>query len=241
MSSSKILAFLISCFFGIVVMNFAAPDLMKLTDKIEKIKLNKIFQGNSTPLASKGRGSNNKKKSKTKSSSKKRNLDVPHVAKTVDNYKGVDVFFNGATSNVFGRNVTNDGYNLGLRYQCVEFVKRFYYEVYSHRMPNSYGHAKEFYNHSVSDGNINRDRGLVQYKNGSFKKPAKDALLIFGPTRYNQFGHVAIISEIGSHYVEIVQQNAGPTAQTRGTYPLRQRSGKWYIDSPEILGWLHTN
>ena len=55
-------------------------------------------------------------------------------------------------NNVSGRNVTVDGYNLGLKYQCVEFVKRYYYKHYRHKMPNSYGNAKDFFIAQISDG-----------------------------------------------------------------------------------------
>lgn len=49
-----------------------------------------------------------------------------------------------------------DGYNVGLRYQCVEFVKRYYsLEHYAHRMPNSYGHAKDLFDPRVEDGAMN--------------------------------------------------------------------------------------
>ncbi|WP_413044376.1 hypothetical protein [Pseudomonas sp. YJ42] len=62
-----------------------------------------------------------------------------------------------------GRNLTQDGYNLGLRYQCVEFVKRYYFERHGHRMPDSYGHAKDFFDPQVGDGALNARRGLLQF------------------------------------------------------------------------------
>ena len=48
----------------------------------------------------------------------------------LDSLNGVYVYFNGSMRNVSGRNTTPDGYNLGLKYQCVEFVKRYYYKHY---------------------------------------------------------------------------------------------------------------
>lgn len=36
----------------------------------------------------------------------------------------VAIYFNGGVNMSQGRNLTIDGYNLGIRYQCVEFVKR---------------------------------------------------------------------------------------------------------------------
>ena len=68
-----------------------------------------------------------------------------NVGDAIDNLNGVAVYHNGPTSNVLGRN-TVDGYNLGLKYQCVEFVKRYYYHHLHHKMPDSWGHAKSFFN-----------------------------------------------------------------------------------------------
>ncbi|MFA0963395.1 hypothetical protein AB9P05_16445 [Roseivirga sp. BDSF3-8] len=50
---------------------------------------------------------------------------------------------------VSGRNLTPDGYNLGLKYQCGEFMKRYYYLHLNHKMPDSYGHARDFFNPSL--------------------------------------------------------------------------------------------
>lgn len=74
----------------------------------------------------------------------------------IDNLNGVSVFYNGKISNTFGKNITNDGYNLGLKYQCVEFVKRYYYQYFNHKMPNSYGNAKDFFDKSLNDCEVNK-------------------------------------------------------------------------------------
>ncbi len=52
------------------------------------------------------------------------------VGQKIDSLNGVIVYYNGGVDNVVQRN-TSDGYNLGLRYQCVEFVKR-YFEYHNH-------------------------------------------------------------------------------------------------------------
>ena len=60
----------------------------------------------------------------------------PEVGTIIDSYNGVNIYYNGNNfKNVLGRNVSEDGYNLGLKYQCVEFVKRYYYKRYGHKMP----------------------------------------------------------------------------------------------------------
>lgn len=160
------------------------------------------------------------------------------VGEKVDSLNGVYVYYNGGVANVEERNMTADGYNLGLKYQCVEFVKRYYYERFHHRMPDVYGHAKSFYDKNITDGNINPARDLIQYKNPSKTKPQPDDLLIFGPSITNRFGHVAIISKVSDKEVEIVQQNPGPFSPSRETIELVNIDGRWEIVDERIYGWL---
>ena len=172
-----------------------------------------------------------KKKGKSKKSSGKKGVKV-------DAYKGVEIYYNGSVGNVSGRNTTSDGYNLGLKYQCVEFVKRFYYEYYNHKMPDSYGHAREFYNGSVSDGGYNKQRDLTQFSQGSNTKPKANDLIVFGPTPFNKFGHVAIVSKISEGKLEIAQQNPGVGNSSRATYSLYDNGNGWIVGNQYVKGWL---
>ncbi|PKP03432.1 MAG: CHAP domain-containing protein [Bacteroidetes bacterium HGW-Bacteroidetes-6] len=160
------------------------------------------------------------------------------IGEPVDSFNGVYVYYNGKVSHVSGRNVAPDGYNLGQKYQCVEFVKRYYYEHLHHKMPDSYGHAKDFFDPKLKDGQKNKCRGLFQYTNPSKQKPRPDDLVVYSGTSLNKFGHVAIISKVSSNEIEIVQQNPGPYASSRATYPLKKANGKWKIENDRILGWL---
>lgn len=94
----------------------------------------------------------------------------------IDSFNGVYVYYNGGTSQSSGRNVI-DGYNVGIRYQCVEFVKRYYYLHYHHHMPDTYGNAKDFFDKKLSSGSLNTARGLFQYKNRDQVRPQKGDLL----------------------------------------------------------------
>jgi surface antigen len=160
------------------------------------------------------------------------------VGDTVDSLNGVYVFYNGSVSHVSERHLAKDGYNLGLKYQCVEFVKRYYYEHFKHKMPDSYGHAREFYNSKFKDGEVNTKRNLVQFKNGSTSKPKVKDLIVFDGHENNPYGHVAIISEVGDDYIEIIQQNPGPSAPSRDRFKLNLEGGKWYVSDDLTLGWL---
>ena len=82
------------------------------------------------------------------------------VGEKIDSLNSIYVYYNGGVDNVVQRN-TKDGYNLGLEFQCVEFVKRYYFEYHNHRMPDSYGHAISFFDKNLSDGELNKQRKLI--------------------------------------------------------------------------------
>lgn len=172
-------------------------------------------------------------------SSTQRQIQYPFmIGQAIDSLNGVKVYYNGETENVSGYNQTEDKYNIGLKYQCVEFVKRYYLEYLNHRMPNAYGHAKDFFNPSIPDGEINTDRNLTQYKNPSTTKPEINDLLVFAGTEKNIYGHVAIVSKVTNNDIEIIQQNAGPFDATRERFKLIFEGGKWKIENNRVLGWL---
>lgn len=156
----------------------------------------------------------------------------------IDSYNDVKVYYNGSVTTTNGRNKTADGYNLGLKYQCVEFVKRYYYEHLHHKMPDSYGNARDFFDVKVEDGGSNVKRGLTQYANPSKTKPRIDDLVVLGPTAFNQFGHVAIVCEVRDNELTIIQQNPGAGFPSRVSMGLKQTGNLWEIANPRILGWL---
>lgn len=170
---------------------------------------------------------------------KKFNFNTTYtIGQPLDSLNGVKVHYNGGVDNVSERTLTKDNYNLGLKYQCVEFVKRYYYERFNHKMPDSYGHAKDFYEDELSDGAKNKKRNLTQYHNPSKSKPKVEDLIVLSGTIFNRFGHVAIISKVTENEIEIIQQNPGPFGKSRETYLLKKQNGNWEIDNDRILGWL---
>lgn len=161
------------------------------------------------------------------------------IGDVLDDLNGVKVYYNGGVGNVSGRNTTADGYNLGLKYQCVEFIKRYFYERYKHKMPDAYGHAKDFFDLKVEDGLLNKRRGMFQFANAGSHKPQVDDLLVFDGTILNRYGHVAIISQVSDSEIEIIQQNSGPFGQSRITIALLQiEQGRWQLQDKNILGFL---
>jgi surface antigen len=162
----------------------------------------------------------------------------PSIGDKIDSLNGVYVFYNGSVDNVSGRNTTADGYNLGLQYQCVEFVKRYYWQYLKHKMPDTYGHAKDFFAANLADGRLNTVRNLLQYTNPSTSAPQVNDLLVFSETDFNPYGHVAIVSKVDAAQIEIIQQNMGPFGSSRAVLPLVQESGKWRVEETYALGWL---
>jgi surface antigen len=167
------------------------------------------------------------------------NINPSHSpGEVMDEFEGVAVYYNGAINQVQGRNVAPDGYNIGLRWQCVEFVKRYYLERFGHRMPESRGHAKDFYNAALQDGELNKARNLVQYRNGGATMPAVGDIVVFAPWLLNAYGHVAIVSRVERDSMEVVQQNPGPFGSSRERHTLAHASGLVNVGSGNVLGWL---
>lgn len=160
------------------------------------------------------------------------------VGDKVDSLNGVYVYYNNSVGNVSGRNTTADGYNLGLKYQCVEFVKRYYFEHLDHKMPDSYGHAKDFFVKGHADGKLVKHRNLVQYTNPSASMPKVNDLLVYDGTTFNKYGHVAIISKVTDNELEIIQQNPGSSGPSREIYKLIKKDGTWKIEQDKVMGWL---
>ncbi len=160
----------------------------------------------------------------------------PQVGTVIDRFNGVAVYYNGQIRNTHGRHITSDGYNLGLKWQCVEFVKRYYYQTYQHKMPDPWGHAIDFFMPTLRDGGFNTARGLHQFRNPSSAKPLPGDIMVFKGEDNNPFGHIAIVTKVGANYVEVIQQNVGK--QTRYTLPLFDMVDSWRIANIDVLGWL---
>ncbi|MBA3663221.1 MAG: CHAP domain-containing protein [Bacteroidetes bacterium] len=160
------------------------------------------------------------------------------VGQKLDSLNHVYVFYNGGVGHTGERNISDDGYNIGLTYQCVEFVKRYYYQHYHHKMPDSYGNAKDFFDASIKDGALNSKRNLLQFTNPAKTKPMIGDLLVFDGHAGNKYGHVAIVSKVSDDAIEIIQQNPGPFSPSRVSFDLVNKNNKYEIKHERLLGWL---
>ncbi|KEI97349.1 amidase [Clostridium botulinum A2B7 92] len=157
------------------------------------------------------------------------------IGDVLDSYKEVNVFYNGNNyGENHGKSYSKDGYYYGYKWQCVEYVKRFYYEAKDHKMPDGYGDAKDFFDINTEQGHLNRKRGLIQYRNEENEKPKVDDLLVFTDTK---FGHVVIVTEVGDDYIEVIQQNMG--SSSRDKFTLKYKNKKYFIGGKRSpAGWL---
>ena len=157
------------------------------------------------------------------------------VGKVLDTYRRVPVYDNGLLFfRSYGKHYAQDGYYYGQKWQCVEFIKRFFHDAKQHPMPDGMGHAKSFFDQSLPDGAMNARRGLVQFRNGSPHGPQPDDLLVFTDTKY---GHVGIVTEAGPNSVEIIQQNI--LFHPRQRLSLVVSNGHYFVTAPRTpAGWL---
>ena len=162
-------------------------------------------------------------------------IKEPEIGTALDSLNGVPVYYNGLDYTLgYGKHFAKDRYYYGQKWQCVEFVKRYYHDHYQHKMPNVYGHAKDFFSPQISHGQLNPDRDLVQFYNGKETKPRIGDLVVFQNSTY---GHVAIIAKVENSFVELIQQNI--LGKPRERLPFTQKNNKYIIgNSYQPVGWL---
>ena len=157
------------------------------------------------------------------------------IGRPIDSYRDIQVIGNGLLySRSHGKNYSPDGYYYGQKWQCVEFIKRFYFEAHGHRMPDVMGHAKDFFDPALSHRGHNTRRDMIQFANGADEPPSVDDLLVFRDTK---FGHVAIVTSVSADRIEVIQQNM--IGKTRQTFALLRKNGNYSVASPKSpAGWL---
>lgn len=160
----------------------------------------------------------------------------PDVGTVLDSHNGVAVYYNGYFTNNSGRNVAKDGYNLGLKWQCVEFAKRYYYLKYGLKMSDSFGNAKDFFDDTLADKEFNVARGMMQFRNTRRNPPMVNDLIIYGSSDSNPYGHMGIITSIVDGKIDMIQQNMG--IKTRQELILAEFQGIYTIADFDVLGWL---
>ncbi len=159
-------------------------------------------------------------------------------------FNGVKAYFNAGDTGNQGRHYSNERpqYDYGLKWQCVEYIRRYYKDVLSHEFGTK-GHAEDYFDSTIADGATNSIRGLTQYQNGSSRKPETGDLIVFWNNENNKsggVGHVAIIASVSNDSVTIAQQNVG-TKFTESITLTKTSNNKWVLGksiSGFTKGWL---
>jgi len=156
------------------------------------------------------------------------------VGDVIDLWRGVPVRANGIPyDRSVGSHSSASGYYYGRQWQCVEFVKRFYFDARKHAMPDVMGHAKDFFDPGVGPGEINSKRGMRQFVNGGAEPVQVDDLLVWNEGAY---GHVAVVCRVLPDEIEVVQQTVRQGSRMR--FPYNFNEGYWVGGSKLPAGWL---
>ena len=118
-----------------------------------------------------------------------------------------------------------DGYSYGRKWQCVEFVRRYYKDHFEHEMPSPWGNAADYFVESLPHGAHNPDRDLIQLRNGGPDRPRAGDLVVFRDAA-GGYGHVAIALEVEEDRVVLAQQNLHPALDP---VSLTHEGGHWTL------------
>ena len=136
-------------------------------------------------------------------------LSIENCGDSLGSFNGVTAYYNSGGINSCGnRHWSSDRtYSYGFKWQCVEYVRRYYYDYLNHKMAETYGDAARYFKVNIPSGSINTERGLVQYHNGSIMPQVND-LLIF-QNMADGLGHVSIVTNVTDSTVSTIAQNIG--------------------------------
>ena len=171
----------------------------------------------------------------------------------MDPFNSVNVYSNGCTNyNYYYKNEYNcgsgtydyvsdkcvNGTFIGLEWECVEFVNRYYLSYYGKDIASPRKNAKDYYNTASS-------RGLVSYPNGGSSSPQiGDILVSEGDGSKNNVGHVAIVKEVTTDHIIVVHQNWSNSSNDQALNYRISRNGNSINsfsksdNSYPIKGWL---
>jgi hypothetical protein len=151
----------------------------------------------------------------------------------VGTLNGITAYSNGTTGTV-----SNQYSTVGMKWQCVEYANRYFYQRFAHKNLKGTGNAKDYFGTAAA-------KDLVPYSNGvSTTAPAVgDMLASNGNGAVGNYGHLAIIREVGANYVKVIHQNwSNSAADNSLQLSMSLVNGKYTISnfgaSLPVTGWL---
>ena len=153
---------------------------------------------------------------------------------SIGSHNGITAYYNdGFNSCGSGRHMSSDGYSYGFKWQCVEYVRRYYKDYYNHEM-SRWGNASDYFRNNLSHGALNTERDLIQYKNGYTEKPKEGDILVFQNIA-PPYGHVRLVTKVNGSEINVIEQNTGTSCYS--TLSLFQSGQNWTI-SDDCTGFL---
>jgi surface antigen len=124
----------------------------------------------------------------------------------------------------------------GDRYQCVEFVSRFYSQAL-HVDTSTWSDGASAYWRSPAA------KGLIAFPNGATPvKPALNDIMFFAPFGDDTAGHVAIVQSVTDSMVVLVEQNYRCSGTITLSLSQDPKSGAWTVgprpSKQTVKGWL---
>lgn len=148
-------------------------------------------------------------------------------------FDSVAAYSNGSYGDYSGVSNYVNGIYTGIKWQCVEYVRRYYLIKYSLNLHVGYMDAKEFYERAS-------EMDLKNYPNGESIKPQVGDILV---SASGTAGHIAIVKSTSDNQVCTIQQNfSNDSNDTNRCLTLTYSNGGYTVggfssDYP-IKGWL---
>ena len=149
----------------------------------------------------------------------------------VGSFNGVDAYSNGTTNTASYEYNNAEGINTGMKWQCVEYVNRYYYNIYDIDLKSTgiYGNANHYYDNASK-------AGLNAYPNDGEVAPKEGDILC---SNGGSYGHVAIVRNVTSSSIDVIHQNWSNTSSDNSK--TLSRSGNYvyaFSSGYPVKGWL---
>ena len=159
----------------------------------------------------------------------------PAFGTLIGSFNEIPAYSNGSINNDSGDYNSDAGTNTGLKWQCVEYVNRYYYVHYGLNIRIPGQNANQYFPNASA-------RGLIGIPNGSGMAVQVGDILCF---EGGSAGHVAIVRDVSSSQITVIQQNvAQDNRDEYYTYSLSVSGGTYTVDGSRLgaayycQGWL---